>query len=78
VSDAPRANDALEVAICAGVVHALRRRAAAQRGKAAAGIIPAGEHFPGILIRSPEGALALCLAAGLERIAEDLESRGAT
>ena len=70
-------SDALEVAIRAGAVRALRRRAAAQRGTAAAGIIPAGEHFPGIVIRSPEGALANNLADGLERIANDLDARGA-
>jgi hypothetical protein len=78
MSDALESTDVLEVAIRAGVSRALRKRVAVQRGKAAAGIIPAGEHFPGIVIRSPEGALANKLADGIEQIAESLESGGAT
>ncbi len=70
-------SDAIETAIRAGAARALRKRAAVQRGKAAAGIIPAGEHFPNIVIRSPEAALANDLADGLERIASDLESAAA-
>ena len=40
MSDVPRTNDALEVAIRAGVARALRKRVAVQRGTAAAGNFP--------------------------------------
>jgi hypothetical protein len=71
-------SDSLESAIRAGAARALRDRAAAQRSKAVEGTIPLGDDFPGIVIRSPEAALADSLADGLERIASDLESEGAT
>jgi hypothetical protein len=72
------APDPIETAMRAGAVHALRKRAAAQRQRAADGSFPAGEHFPGVAIRSPEAALALRLAAGLESIAAAIEAESAS
>jgi len=68
--------DAIETAFHSGAVQALRKRAALQRQRAADGITPAGEHAPGLMLRSPEAALALCLAAGLESIAAEIEAEG--
>ena len=66
--------DAIETAIHSGAVQALRKRAAMQRQRASNGTMPAGEHAPGLMLRSPEAALALCLAAGLESIAAEIEA----
>jgi len=66
--------DAIETAIRGGAVQALRKRAAMQRQRASNGTMPAGEHAPGLMLRSPEAALALCLAAGLESIAAEIEA----
>ena len=73
MSDAAVSNDAIEVAIRAGTARALRKRAAAQRAIAAEGTALLGDRFPGAVLRTPEAALANNLAAGLERIADDLE-----
>jgi hypothetical protein len=59
-----------------GTVQALRKRAAAQRQRAADGTLPAGAHAPGLMFRSPEAALAARLAAGLESIASEIEAEG--
>jgi len=66
--------DAIETAIHSGAAQALRKRAAVQRQQAANGTTPAGEHAPGLMLRSPEAALALCLAVGLESIAAEIEA----
>ena len=68
--------DLIETAIRTAAVHALRKRAAAQLRKAVDGSAAAGEHFPGALIRSPEAALALRLAEGLEGAAAEIEAEG--
>ena len=66
----PGALDRIELAILAGAVRALRTRAGRQREKAAGGIAAAGDHFPGVLVRSPEAAMA----DALERIAYEIEA----
>jgi hypothetical protein len=68
------APDAIERAMCAGAVCALRRRAAEQRQRATDGTLPADAHSCAVTLRSPEAALALRLAAGLESIATDIEA----
>ena len=68
--------DAIETAIRGGAVQALRNRAAAQRQRVAGGTTPAGEHAPGLMLRSPEAALALRLASGLESLAAEIEAEG--
>jgi hypothetical protein len=66
--------DAIETAIRGGVEHALRKRAAVQRQRAADGTTPAGVHAPDLMLRSPEAALAQHLAADLESIAAEIEA----
>jgi hypothetical protein len=66
--------DSIELAIRAGEGRGLRRRADKQRQKAADGISPAGDHFPGLAIRAPEAAMAANLAAAFERIAAEIEA----
>ena len=66
--------DSIELAILAGAVRALRTRAGRQREKAAGGIAAAGDHFPGVMVRSPEAAMAANLAHAFERIAEEIET----
>jgi len=63
----------IEEAVRAGALWALRKRAAVQRAKAADGTVSAGERFPGIMLRSPEAAVAASLAAGLDAAADELE-----
>ena len=70
----PGALDSIELAILAGAVRALRTRADNQREKAAGGIAAAGDHFPGMLVRSPEAAMAANLATEFERLADELEA----
>jgi hypothetical protein len=67
----PGALDSIELAILAGAVRAIRTRAGRQRGKAAGGIAAAGD--PGVVVRSPEAAMAANLADAFERIAEEIE-----
>ena len=71
------AADPIETAIRGATVRAIRKRAAVQPGKAVEGTLPAGEHAPDLMLRSPEAALALRLAVGLEAIAGELEAEGA-
>jgi hypothetical protein len=52
-------------------------RGADARQKAAGGIAVAGDHFPGVMVRSPEAAMAANLAAEFERIAEEIEGGSA-
>ena len=66
--------DSIELAIRAGAVRALRTRAGKQRQRAAGGIAVAGDHFPGVRVRSPEAAMAANLANAFERIADEIES----
>ena len=54
-------------------MRALRRRAAAQRTRAAAETFPAGPNFPGVTIRTGEGEIAARLADGLARLADELD-----
>jgi len=68
------AADSIETAIRGATVRAIRKRAAVQLGKAVEGTLPAGEHAPNLMIRSPEAALALRLATGLAAIADELEA----
>jgi hypothetical protein len=49
-------------------------RAGRQREKAAGGIAAAGDHFPGVMVRSPEAAMAANLATAFERIADEIET----
>ena len=70
----PGALDNIELAILAGAVRALRTRADKQRQKAAGGIAAAGDHFPGVMVRSPEAAMAANLADAFERIADEIET----
>lgn len=65
--------DTIEAAIIAGAARVLRRRAAIQRQRAADGTVPAGENFPGVMIRSGEAVIADRLANEFTRIAEELE-----
>jgi hypothetical protein len=65
--------DPIELAIRNVAVQAIRRRANALRQKAEDGTSAAGEHFPGVLLRSPEAACALNLAADFDAIAAELE-----
>jgi len=69
--------DNIELAIFAGAVRALRARADRQRQKAAGGIAAAWNHFPGVMVRSPEAAMAANLAAEFERLADEIEAEGA-
>ncbi len=71
------APDPIETAIRSAAVRAIRKRAAVQLGKAVEGTLPAGEHAPDLMLRSPEAALALRLAIGLAAIAVEIEE-GAT
>jgi hypothetical protein len=64
----------IEAAIHDGVLRALVKRAEMQRRRATAATSAAGEQFPGVLLRSPEAALASRLAADWEAIADDLET----
>jgi hypothetical protein len=68
--------EAIDAAIRAGAVAALRKRAQSQRERAADGATAPGAKFPGVVLRSPESAHALRIAADLEQIADDVE-RGA-
>ena len=68
------ARDGIELAIRAGAVRALRTSADRQRQKAAGGIAAAGDHFPGVMVRSPEAAMAANLADAFERIADEIEA----
>jgi hypothetical protein len=68
--------DALEQAILARVVCALRNAAAKQRGIAANGTSSAGEKYPGVVIRSPEAACAVNLADDWTAIADSLDMEG--
>jgi hypothetical protein len=69
--------DAIECALRGVVVHALRKRAAAQRQRATDGTLPADAHSCAVTLRSPEAALAARLAVGLQAIADELEAEGA-
>jgi hypothetical protein len=69
-------NDPLERAVTVGAIAALRKRAEAQRQKAAEGSAPAGEKFPGVIIQSPEAATAMKIAADFDGIADELEAGG--
>ncbi len=71
------APDAIERAVRTGAVQAIRRRAAERRRQAADGTLPAGDQFPGVMIRSRQAATAAALAIGLAAIADELEE-GAT
>jgi hypothetical protein len=64
----------IDRAIRTGAVRALRTRADKQRAKAAGGIAAAGDHFPGVMVRSPEAAMAASLADAFERIAGEIEA----
>jgi hypothetical protein len=70
--NAPGQPDALETAISAALGAAVRRRAAAQRQKAADGTSAVGDKFPQIVARSPEAALAGRLAVDLDAIADEI------
>jgi hypothetical protein len=61
----------IELAILAVAVRALRTRADRQREKAAGGIAAAGV---GVMVRSPEAAMAANLANAFERIADEIEA----
>ena len=67
----------IELAVRAGAAKALKARAAVQRLRAADGTSSAGDHFPGVLVRSPEAAMAANLAAAFERIAAEIEAGSA-
>jgi hypothetical protein len=68
------AADPIETAIRGATVRAIRKRAAVQLGKAVEGTLPAGDQFPGVMIRSRQAATAAALAVGLEAIAADIEA----
>jgi hypothetical protein len=53
---------------------AFRARADKQREKASRGNAAAGDQFPGVLVRSPEAAMAASLADAFERIAGEIEA----
>ena len=65
----------IELAICVGAAKALKGRAALQRQKAADGTSSAGDHFPAVLVRSPEAAVAANLADAFERLADEMGVR---
>jgi hypothetical protein len=67
----------IELAIRAGAVRAIRTRADRQRQKAAGGIAPAGDHFPSIIIRTPEAPMAANLADAFECLAAEFEAGSA-
>lgn len=69
--------DAIERAIGTGAVHALHKRAAAQRQRAADGTATIDAHSCDVTLRSPEAALALRLAADLAAIADEIEAEDA-
>jgi hypothetical protein len=68
--------DPIYTGFVAGVIAALRRRSATQRGLADDGTVAAGDKFAGVLIRSPEAACAAALAGDWDDIADLLESEG--
>jgi len=68
--------DALEQAIIARAVGALRNAAAKQRGIADSGTSSAGDKYPNVTIRSPEAACAVNLAYDWTEIADALELEG--
>jgi hypothetical protein len=68
--------DPLESAVYAGALVALRNAAIRQRGVADSGTSSAGEKYPGVVIRSPEGACAVNLADDWAAIADALEVEG--
>ena len=68
------APDAIERAVRTGAVQAIRRRAAERRRQAADGTLPAGDQFPGVMIRSRQAATAAALAVGLVAIADEIEA----
>ncbi len=68
------AADPIETALRSATVRAIRRRAAERRRQAADGTLPAGDQFPGVMIRSRQAATAAALAVGLEAIAADIEA----
>lgn len=70
------APDAFETALRSVTAHALRKRAAAQRQRAEAGTATIDAHECAVKVRSPEAALALRLAAGIESIASEIEAEG--
>jgi len=65
--------DDFTLAMCAGAVRALRRRAERQAAISHAGTTTV-EGRPDVLIRSGEGALALRLAECLNACADELEA----
>ena len=67
----------IELAVRSGAARALRTRAAVQRQRASDGIAAVGDKFPGLVIRSPEAAMAEKLADAFERLATEIESEGA-
>ena len=71
------APETLETAIRSAAVRAVRKRAEAQLEKAKGGSFPAGDQFPGVMIRSRQAATAAALATGLAAIADELEAEGA-
>jgi hypothetical protein len=68
-----RLESAIDAAIRDGAVRALRKRAKVQADRAAIGEIPAGDKYPGVIIRSGESAIASSLCAALSAIADELE-----
>jgi hypothetical protein len=64
--------DLLEQSMTGGAVRALRKRAAAQREKAALGITPGVEKYPEVLVIASEAAAALRIAADLAAIANEI------
>jgi hypothetical protein len=65
-------NDDIEAGFLAGASRALRNRAAVQQQRAADGTSPAGDKFPGVMIRSLEAALATHIAGDLEALAGEI------
>ena len=66
----------IETAIRVGALRALRRRAKIQADRAADGEVPAGDKYPGVIIRSGESVLAQGLSEALSAIADELEREG--
>jgi hypothetical protein len=66
--------DALEIAVKAAAVRALRNRALAQREKGAPGVTNGEGRYANIVIVSSEAAAALRIAADLNSIADELEA----
>lgn len=74
MADLSRSLNAIDAAVTAGAVRALRNRSVAQREKAMPGVTNDEGRYANIVIVSSEARAALNIANDLEEIAAELEA----